>query len=157
VTFEVSERPNASPVIDSGPNATPNPARAGQSVAFMVTARDPDGDPLACAWDYGDGAQGSGATATHAYAAAGTYTATVVVTDGKGGRVEAAVGVEVIARIQGDLNGDGLVNIDDLTLVTKHFGKEAGSAGWDPAADANGDGRVNVDDLTAVTSNFGAP
>jgi len=55
----------------------------------------------------------------------------------------------------GDLNGDNVVNIDDLTLVTGNFGKSSGDAGWDPEADANGDGVINIDDLTEVTSNFG--
>jgi hypothetical protein len=55
----------------------------------------------------------------------------------------------------GDLNGDKVVNIDDLTLVTGNFGKSSGDAGWNPAADANRDGVVNVDDLTEVTGNFG--
>ena len=40
---------------------------------------DPDGDPLSYAWDFGDGATGSGPGPTHAYASAGTYTARLVV------------------------------------------------------------------------------
>jgi hypothetical protein len=55
----------------------------------------------------------------------------------------------------GDLNGDWLVNIDDLALVTGNFGKTSGDPDWEPSADANGDGTVNVDDLTLVTGNYG--
>jgi hypothetical protein len=55
----------------------------------------------------------------------------------------------------GDLNGDKVVNIDDLTLVTSHWGQTSSSPTWDARADANGDGVVNIDDLTEVTSNWG--
>lgn len=44
---------------------------------------DPDGDPLVLAWDFGDGAQGSGEKATHTYATSGTFTVTLTVSDGK--------------------------------------------------------------------------
>ena len=36
------------------------------------------------AWDYGDGSSGSGATRTHAYGSAGTYTVLLTVTDDRG-------------------------------------------------------------------------
>jgi PKD repeat protein len=45
---------------------------------------DPDGTIAAYAWTFGDGATGSGATAAHTYAADGTYTASLRVTDGQG-------------------------------------------------------------------------
>jgi hypothetical protein len=63
--------------------------------------------------------------------------------------------IGVIARDPGDLNDDGAVNVDDLVLVTAHFGLERGDTGWEFMADANGDGVVSVDDLTEVTGNFG--
>jgi PKD repeat protein len=147
---------NHPPEIASGPTATPNPAQAGQSVAFLVVASDADGDALSCAWTFGDGASGTGFTPAHTYAAAGSYTATVTVSDGKGGTATDQVAVVVTGgNGAGDLNGDKVVNIDDLTLVTSHFGQTSASPGWDARADANGDGVVNIDDLTEVTSNFG--
>ena len=46
---------------------------------------DPDGSITAYAWDFGDGATTTGATAGHTYAAAGTYDVRLTVTDNRGG------------------------------------------------------------------------
>ena len=43
---------------------------------------DPNEDVLTYSWDFGDGSRGSGVTATHMYAAAGTYDVTLTVSDG---------------------------------------------------------------------------
>ena len=43
---------------------------------------DPNPDALTYAWDFGDGSRGMGVTATHIYAAAGTYNVTLTVSDG---------------------------------------------------------------------------
>lgn len=49
-----------------------------------TASSDPDGTIASWAWDFGDGATGSGATAQHAYVLAGTYTVRLTVTDGAG-------------------------------------------------------------------------
>jgi PKD repeat protein len=48
------------------------------------TSADSDGTVATYAWNFGDGQTGTGATPTHVYAAAGTFTATLTVTDNKG-------------------------------------------------------------------------
>jgi PKD repeat protein len=67
---------NASPAVNAS-GATLAPL----SVKFSAGATDADGDPLSYRWDFGDGTSSTEANPTHAYAAAGTYTAKVTVSD----------------------------------------------------------------------------
>jgi len=65
--------------------ATPPTGPVPLSVTFDGSASFDFGGPIASwAWSFGDGAVGSGRIATHAYIAAGTYVATLTVTDGSG-------------------------------------------------------------------------
>jgi ABC-type transport system substrate-binding protein/PKD repeat protein len=61
----------------------------GQTLSFSATAWDPDfDDTLNYTWNFGDGsALIVGDSVTHAYAAAGTYTFSVYVSDGQGHNV----------------------------------------------------------------------
>jgi PKD repeat protein len=52
--------------------------------AFTDRSSDTDGSIASRAWTFGDGQTGSGATANHTYAAAGTYQVTVKATDNGG-------------------------------------------------------------------------
>jgi PKD repeat protein len=57
----------------------------GLAVAVDASAStDPDGSIASFAWDFGDGQTGTGATASHTYAAAGTYDVKLTVTDDAG-------------------------------------------------------------------------
>jgi hypothetical protein len=66
----------------------PDTVAAGQAALFDADpSTDPDhGDEpgLSFSWDFGDGATGSGKQALHSYAAGGTYTVTLTVTDPTG-------------------------------------------------------------------------
>ena len=54
-------------------------------------------------------------------------------------------------ELKGDVNADGVVNIQDLVLVASSFGKTGQNA-----ADINGDGVVNIADLVLVAGALGA-
>jgi PKD repeat protein len=49
------------------------------------TSFDDDGTIVSYLWDFGDGTTGTGETVQHTYSGAGTYTATLTVTDNRGG------------------------------------------------------------------------
>ena len=77
--------------------ASPREGNAPLTVNFSVSSSDPDGDPLSCTLNFGDGASEdicSGGT-SHEYASAGSYTATLSVNDGHGGRASASESITV--------------------------------------------------------------
>ncbi|MGH7645990.1 MAG: PKD domain-containing protein [Gemmatimonadales bacterium] len=77
---------------------TADPLSGDAPVAVSFDGRgssDPDGDPLTYAWDFGDGARGTGATGSHPYERAGSYRSTLTVADGRGGSDTASVTLTV--------------------------------------------------------------
>ena len=71
-------RPFASFVVN------PSPATCSQPASFDASASHhgrPDRSIVSYAWDFGDGASGSGKTTSHTYARQGTYTVVLTVTD----------------------------------------------------------------------------
>jgi hypothetical protein len=57
----------------------------GEPVAFEGGgSTDPDGDPLLLTWDFGDGAQATGASAAHSYPDKGIYAVVLSASDGVG-------------------------------------------------------------------------
>ncbi|MDF1565123.1 MAG: PKD domain-containing protein [Deltaproteobacteria bacterium] len=94
----------------------PGTAGIGESVVFDGSASaDSDGTIVAYAWDFGDGATGTGAQASHAFTAAGAYLVRLTVTDDGG-----AIG-------------------QDVHVITV-----GGSSNQPPVADAGGTQRVDL-------------
>jgi len=73
---------NQAPLANAGPDQT---ATVGASVTLNGSgSSDPDGTIASYAWTFGDGGSASGITVNHAYATAGTFVATLTVTDNQG-------------------------------------------------------------------------
>ncbi len=77
--------------------ATPLTGAPPLAVAFSSAgSSDPDGDPLTYSWEFGDGTAGSpAANPSHTYSAAGAYTATLTISDGKGNSDTDTVAIDV--------------------------------------------------------------
>jgi len=95
------------PAGPTGPNRDPvaafTTAFSGTKVTFDAgISFDPDGDPLAYAWDFGDGASASGVVAVHRYTEPGAFVAELTVTDGRGG-VDATTATVPVGEVAGDL------------------------------------------------------
>lgn len=87
---------NQPPDVDAG---GPYNGTVGQPVQFDASGTtDPEGDPLTFIWDFGDGSavvETPDALVSHSYAAAGSYTATLVVDDGHQQTDPVPVSVEI--------------------------------------------------------------
>lgn len=88
---------NAAPVAVLG--ATPLSGPGSPDIQFSsAESSDPDGSVVTYAWDFGDGTAGSGLTASHTYAAGGSYTAVLTVTDDQGDTAAQSVAIAVTAN-----------------------------------------------------------
>ncbi|WP_111767663.1 PKD domain-containing protein [Nakamurella deserti] len=65
--------------------------------SFTSSSTDADGTIASSAWNFGDGASSTDVNPTHTYAAAGTYTVTLTVTDDKGATTTVSNPVTVTA------------------------------------------------------------
>lgn len=74
-----NRRPVASFTVDVAEGDAPLEVRFDGSASA-----DPDGNIVGWAWTFGDGANGSGRTATHVYGEVGSYTPALTVTDDRG-------------------------------------------------------------------------
>jgi chitodextrinase len=102
-----------------------------------------------------------GTSTTPAYTDSGlspntTYTYTVSAYDATGNTSGASSAIQATtlagtAAIVGDLNGDGVVNIIDLSILLSHWGATHATPS---EGDLNGDGVVNIVDLSILLSHW---
>ena len=89
---------NAPPIANAN---GPYNGTEGQQVTFDGSASmDPDGTIVAYDWTFGDGNTGTGVSPTNTYAAAGTYTVTLTVTDDAGATDSATSMANIVAAPQ---------------------------------------------------------
>ena len=78
--------------------ASPSDPATGEQVSFDASeSSDSDGSIASYEWNFGDGTTASGASPSHTYDSAGTYTVTLTVTDDDGATVTATQTVTVSA------------------------------------------------------------
>jgi PKD repeat protein len=89
---------NADPTVTA--SRTPTGAvRVGVPIQFTAVGTDADSDTLTYAWTFGDATTSTEQNPSKTYLAAGTYTATVTVSDGKGGSATASItGISIQAN-----------------------------------------------------------
>ncbi len=153
-------------VLQPGPTNHAPIASAGQQYVgtvdqaltlYAAGSTDQDGDPLTYTWNFGDLSPPSATTSqtiTHVYSAAGVYTATLTVTDGRGGSASATAVVTITALPPGnqppianaggpysgtvgqivDFNGAGSSDPDgDLLTYVWDFGDQTSDTGATPS------------------------
>jgi PKD repeat protein len=81
----------------------PNQGQVGRPITFDGSRSTAGGQITGYAWDFGDGTTGSGATVSHAYASAGSYTVSLTVTSSTGQTASATHAI----RIEGGQPGGG--------------------------------------------------
>jgi hypothetical protein len=80
--------------------------------------------------------------------------------------ISKSITVQVVASTAKmyDLNGDGVVDINDVAIAAEAFGSygpnylypgSKASANWNPAADVNGDNVVDIMDIMLIAAHFG--
>jgi PKD repeat protein len=107
------------PPANSPPVASFTSSCTNLSCSFNGSgSSDTDGTISSYAWTFGDGSSASGATTSHAYAAAGTYGGTLTVTDNCGATGTSSKNVSVTAPITSvSLSGAG--NVTGKTWTAK--------------------------------------
>jgi PKD repeat protein len=94
VTVEEPQEPGT-PTVEAF--ADPTSGTAPLEVFLSATGLDPDGGELAYRWTFSDGGSALGDSLERTYTSAGTYTATVEVTDDEGDKASDSVTITVVA------------------------------------------------------------
>ena len=100
---KIAGSPNQPPVAVA--SVIPNHGSAPLTVQFSsIDSYDPYGTISAIFWDFGDGSNSNEANPSHTYTSAGTYEATVVLTDNDGATANASVTIDVAQVSQAELH-----------------------------------------------------
>jgi PKD repeat protein len=142
----------------AAPMATPTAGAAPLQVAFMAHGSDADGDALAYLWDFGTGDPADTSTAenpTFVYTDAGSYDASVTVSDPHGGSVTEELTITV-GGLQVDAaatptSGPAPLEVDFAAVTTGATGDV--NHAWDFGVTGTGDAATTAD----ATYTYDAP
>jgi PKD repeat protein len=107
--------PNSPPTVS--PVASPVSGAAPLAVQFSAQASDPDGDPLAFLWDFGDGNTSATEDPSHVFNESGTYTVWLTVSDGH---------TEVTASLLISVSSPIALSVDKAKIQLKKHGGRIG-------------------------------
>lgn len=63
--------------------------------------------------------------------------------------------VDTAWHLKGDINWDGVIDQNDVALMTAAQGSSPGSSNWNSDCDLNGDGKVDILDALILAANMG--
>lgn len=135
--------------------ATPSTGAAPLQVnADATTSTDPDGSITSYAWDFGDGSQASGQTASHTYTSVGTYTLRLTVTDNEGLTNSSTRTINATPPANGPLcfeekNGSVVIEAENFSSTSPGSGN-ASSNSWQKFTDINAS---NSEGVKAIPNN----
>ena len=138
--------------VNAAPIATftaPATATVGSSVSFDASAStDSDGSIATYTWDFGDNSAGAGVNPPHSYAAVGTYTVKLVVTDNLGATGTSSQNIAISAigtRVAPFANAGGPYSGTVVTEMLFNGSQSTVSSGLTATYDWNfGDGTATV-------------
>lgn len=115
ITGSYADTGAAAPVADASAS-TPS-GTAPVTVFFDGSlSADSDGSIMSYAWTFGDGGSASGVNPSHTYTSAGTFTATLTVTDDQGLTASDAMSISVNAALQ-------VISVRSISLTSSGNGK----------------------------------
>jgi DNA/RNA endonuclease G (NUC1) len=146
IEVESGDRPPVAEV--NGPFSSQEGSPVSMSGA---TSSDPDGDALTYLWSFGDGATGSGPTATHTYVQDGSYTVRLIVRDplGLADTVMTTAAVSNVAPTIATLGGATLVPGETYSAAGSFT--DPGADSWTATVDYGDGSGVNPLGLTGKT------
>ncbi len=142
-----------------------SPVNGTATGTVILQGRTDNSGAQVTAWQAGSPITGDVTAAGGGYSLslpAGTYSMTVsmasYLTEQVDNVVVASGGLTPLPDITllgGDVNGDGTVDILDLSAIGAKYGLSSGDPGFDPAMDINSDDIINIQDLSLAAANYG--